>query len=121
MKAYKRHNKIVVERILQENNIAWTHPSPGIYRVLGLDYYPHAMKCPYKGVWHEFETHQKFIGWLLSDCKEQRTTMKNPAQQDMARDLSSYKDRLREIKTLLIELEGMIMMDYHMRNGKKDE
>lgn len=120
MKAYKRHNKVVVERILQENNIVWTHPSPGIYRVLGLDYYPHAMKCPYKGVWHEFKSHQEFVHWLLSDCKEQHTTMKDPNQQEMARDLSTYKDRIREIKTLLVELEGLIMTDYFQRINKEE-
>lgn len=47
--------------------------------------------------------------------------MKHAEQQDMCRDLQSYKDQLRSIKTLLIELEGRIMMDFHLRNSQNDE
>lgn len=121
MKAYKRHNIAVLEELLGEHNIVWTHPSAGIYRVKGLDYYPHAMKCPYKGIWYEFKSHEEFLTWLLLDahCKQQLPTMKDPDQQDMVRDLDRYKDRIREIKTQLVELEAMIMSDYFQRNNKQ--
>jgi hypothetical protein len=120
MKTTKRYNRARAEQVFTRNGLTWTHPSAGIYRVLGMDYYPHKKKTVFRGEWIQFESPQEFVDWLQSDCKQQPTTMKDPEQQDMVRDLETYKDRIREIKTQLVELEGMIMSDYFQRNKKKE-
>lgn len=42
--------------------------------------------------------------------------MDEAEKQELMRDLEMYKDKLRECKTLLIELEALITLDTYRRD-----
>ena len=42
--------------------------------------------------------------------------MDEAEKQELMRDLERYKDKLREIKTLIVELEAMITLDTIIRD-----